>query len=89
MAVLCSTPLTQKKNSPILFPLHYAPRIRNSPPILYLYGNSDWMIPKKDAEHFFEILNTPVKELKQLESGHQPSMEYVSLTIDWIKRHLK
>ena len=47
------------------------------------------MIPEKDAEQFFTILNTTQKEIKQLEGGHQPPMDYVKLSIQWIKKYLK
>jgi len=87
VAVLCASGKEVSFCSPAVFPLHFAPRIKDIP-VLLLDGKDDTLFPASQVEDFGKILKTKYK-LIFYESGHLLPVKYLDDAYEWISMYLK
>ncbi len=87
VAVLCASGSEFEFTSPAVFPLHFAPRIKDIP-VLLLDGKDDTLFPASQVEDFRKLLKTKHK-LIFYESGHLLPVKYLDDAYEWIRIYLK
>jgi dienelactone hydrolase len=87
VAVFCASGMEFAFCSPAVFPMHFAPRIKDIP-VLLLDGKEDTLFPPAQVEKFANLLNTR-KKLIFYESGHMLPVKYLDDAYEWIIMYLK
>jgi dienelactone hydrolase len=87
VAVLCASGKEVPFCSPAVFPMHFAPRIKDIP-VLLLDGKDDNLFPASQVEDFGKLLKTKHK-LIFYESGHLLPVKYLEDAYEWIRLYLK
>lgn len=87
LAVLCASGSEFAFVSPAIYPLHFAPRIKNIP-VLLLDGKDDTLFPAKQVEDFGRLFQTQ-KKLVFYASGHMLPVTYLDDAFEWINMYLK
>jgi dienelactone hydrolase len=87
VAVICASGKEVSLCSPAVFPMHFAPRIKDIP-VLLLDGKDDTLFPASQVEEFGKLLKTKHK-LIFYESGHLLPVKYLDDAYEWINMYLK
>jgi dienelactone hydrolase len=86
LAVLCASGGEFAHVSASIFPLHFAPRLKDIP-VLLLDGKDDTLFPAAQVEDFGKLLKTKNK-LIFYESGHLLPVKYLDDAYEWITQHI-
>ena len=86
VSVSTVTPISIYQNRYGIVTTNFAPRIMS--PFLMIMGREDEWYTVDSAEHLYDLINSPIKNIIWYNSGHNLPIEHVEDVINWFNEHL-